>query len=171
MATKLTARLSLSWTKQRQLRKISKSVGIKIDSEKKGIIVQKDLMCANVCVEQLECHVMMYFFEKATNTDCLKTHLWHPFRIDQPLFRIFRAVPRERKKLTWNSHTIPDDPWGMTKTDTACWYDSTVRRPLLRKSSWHCDRHPLCCWRPRRKKEKKHWNTKTFGCTVYRLGG
>ena len=104
MATKLTARLSLSWTKQRQLRKISKSVGIKIDSEKKGIIVQKDLMCANVCVEQLECHVMMYFFEKATNTDCLKTHLWHPFRIDQPLFRIFRAVPREKK--SWHGTAI-----------------------------------------------------------------
>ena len=68
LATKLRARLSLSWTKQRQLRKISKSVGIKIDSEKKERNFQKDLMCANICVEQNA----MYFFEKLTNTDFLK---------------------------------------------------------------------------------------------------
>ena len=57
LATKLTARLSLSWTKQRQLRKVSKSVGIKTDSENKETFSERFDVCKHLC--RTKCHVFL----------------------------------------------------------------------------------------------------------------
>ena len=99
LATKLRARLSLSWTKQRQLRKISKSFGIKIDSEKKERNSQKDLMCANICVEQNA----MYIFEKQQTETAWRKHLWHPPTIYQSLFQTFWTSTKRKK--SWHGTT------------------------------------------------------------------
>ena len=57
LATKLRARLSLSWTKQRQLRKISKSIGIKTDSENKEKFSGRFDVCKHLC--RTERHVFL----------------------------------------------------------------------------------------------------------------
>ena len=60
VATKLTARLSLSWTKQ-TARKISKTVGIKIDSEQKNKFSERFDVCkAGWC--RIKC---LFCFEKS----------------------------------------------------------------------------------------------------------
>ena len=57
LATKLRAQLSLSWTKQRQLRKISKSIGIDIDSERKEKFSERFDVCKHLC--RTERHVFL----------------------------------------------------------------------------------------------------------------
>ena len=57
LATKLRALLSLNWTKQRQLRKISKSIGIKTDSENKEKFSGRFDVCKHLC--RTERHVFL----------------------------------------------------------------------------------------------------------------
>ena len=62
-------------------------------------------MCVNICVEQNA----MYFFEKSTNTGCLKNTPVVSIS-DLPTFvsNLLNQY-QEKEKLTWHNQTIPDD--------------------------------------------------------------
>ena len=62
-------------------------------------------MCANICVEQNA----MYFFEKSSNIDRLKTHTCG-IHFGLPVFlSTLLNQYQEKEKLTWHNQTIPDD--------------------------------------------------------------
>ena len=107
LATKIRARLLLSWAKQRRLRRFSKSLGIKMDSEKRERQFQNKLMCGQISVHQNA----LYFYDKTTNAESIK---------DTPVVSVDDLPTfvanlldqcEEKDRLTWSNGIPKDEVW------------------------------------------------------------